>query len=381
MSEQVAVIAPAMVAGAEPLTHLALQELIFEATHACLGRAKFPLARVESVVLAASDLVDGVGISSMVTATAAGAYLKDEIKVAGDGIFGAILGYLRVASGEFASTLVVSWGKCTQAPMPLVGTLGADPFFQRPVGLNDVTTAALEAGQYLRAFGFDESSGAAVAVKNLAAAMANPHAKRKCAVSAAEVMASRQLAWPLRELTTPAYADGACAVLMVSEALAREIRHPYARVRGVGWATDAYDVSEREPAAWRSLRIAADQARDMARIDRIPGRVHVAEISEITAFHELMAYEALGLCKQGDAPRVLADGMPGPAGRLPVNPSGGLIATSPHPASGLFRFAEAVLQVTGEAGGHQVRDARTALAHGASGMGGQSSGVVIVEGV
>ena len=378
MNPRVAVVGLGLVAGPKPRNDVTLQDLIFEATYECLSQAKFPLEKVESVVLAASDLADGVGISSMITATAAGAYLKDEIKVAGDGMFGAILGYLRVVSGQYSSTLVVSWGKCSQGPMTLISSLMAEPFFYRPTALNEITTAGLQASGYLRQFGLDEEIGTLVAVKNLAIGLRNPRAHRQIPVTQDEVRRSRPLAWPLRELTVPPYSDGACALLMLSEAAARETSGPAAWVHGVGWAADPYELTEREPAMWGSLRRAATQAYGMAGIRDPLRELDVAEVSELTAFHELMAYEAMGLCKSGEGRRLFLDGVTAMGGRLPVSPSGGLLAANPHPASGLFRVAEAALQVTGRAGAHQVPEVRTALAHGTSGLGGQASGVMIL---
>jgi acetyl-CoA C-acetyltransferase len=66
-------------------------------------------------------------------------------------------------------------------------------------------------------------------------------------------------------------------------------------------------------------------------------------------------------------------------GELPVNPSGGMLSSNPYIAVGLFRIAEATLQVTNQAGSRQVSGAKTALAHGMSGICGQSNTVIILS--
>jgi acetyl-CoA C-acetyltransferase len=94
-------------------------------------------------------------------------------------------------------------------------------------------------------------------------------------------------------------------------------------------------------------------------------------VHDITSYHELMAYEpCAGL---SPAEPLAGKGVVGPGGKLPANPSGGALSTNLHAGSGLLRVAEAVLQVTGHAGAHQVEGARTALAHGLSAAAGPAA--------
>jgi acetyl-CoA C-acetyltransferase len=92
-------------------------------------------------------------------------------------------------------------------------------------------------------------------------------------------------------------------------------------------------------------------------------QLDVAEIYEPFSWIEVMWYENLGFCEQGEGWKLLRDGVTDYGGELPVNPSGGVLSTNPIGASGLLRMAEAALQVMGEAGEHQVPDARMALGH------------------
>jgi acetyl-CoA C-acetyltransferase len=92
-----------------------------------------------------------------------------------------------------------------------------------------------------------------------------------------------------------------------------------------------------------------------------------------------MEYEALGFCKEGDGGKLIDSGATSIDGELPVNPSGGMLSSNPYTAVGLFRTAEAALQVTGRAEDRQVPGAKVALAHGMSGICGQSNCVVILS--
>lgn len=90
----------------------------------------------------------------------------------------------------------------------------------------------------------------------------------------------------------------------------------------------------------------------------------MAEVYEPVSWAELAWYEALGFCADGEAGRLIEDGVTAHGGALPVNPSGGVLSSNPVGASGVIRVAEAALQVHGRGGARQIPDARTALATG-----------------
>jgi acetyl-CoA C-acetyltransferase len=92
-------------------------------------------------------------------------------------------------------------------------------------------------------------------------------------------------------------------------------------------------------------------------------QIDVAEIYVPFSWFEPMWLENLGFAAEGQGWRLTEAGETEIGGRLPVNPSGGVLSSNPIGASGLLRFAEAALQVMGKAGDHQVPGARTALGH------------------
>jgi acetyl-CoA C-acetyltransferase len=145
-------------------------------------------------------------------------------------------------------------------------------------------------------------------------------------------------------------------------------------VSGLGWASETYWREPEDLVKSRALAAATERAYRMAGITAPRREIDVAEVYDVTPYHELMAYEGLDFCDAGEGARFTG------AGEVAVNPSGGLLCANPFFASGLVRIAEAALQVTGRADGRQVPGARRAVAHGASGLAGQAHTVVVLEG-
>lgn len=102
-------------------------------------------------------------------------------------------------------------------------------------------------------------------------------------------------------------------------------------------------------------------------------------MSDVSAYHEMMIYEALGFCGEGGGKELLADGATKKDGELPVNPSGGVLCSNPVFASSLVRVVEAYLQVAGKAGKRQIGRADAALAQGFTAMSTRGSCVVILR--
>jgi acetyl-CoA C-acetyltransferase len=129
-----------------------------------------------------------------------------------------------------------------------------------------------------------------------------------------------------------------------------------------------------------SLPKAARMAYRMAGVDDPLNEIQVAEICDMSSFHELLWMEQLGLCSPGKGADLVKEGFTAMGGRLPINPSGGLFGANPYVARGLVRVAEAALQIKAEAGARQVPDVKKALAHNVHGIGGQLHSVVILGG-
>jgi acetyl-CoA C-acetyltransferase len=125
--------------------------------------------------------------------------------------------------------------------------------------------------------------------------------------------------------------------------------------------------SPKRLAVMRSLRAAAEKGYAQAGITNPIEDFDVAEIYEPASYAELAMCENLGICAMGEGGRLIDDGLTQMDGKLPVNPSGGVLSTNPVGATALIRVAEAALQVMGEAGERQVDGVRRALATGYGG--------------
>lgn len=215
------------------------------------------------------------------------------------------------------------------------------------------------AKRYMARSGATEADFAAVAVKSHDHARHNPIAQYRNQVTAEEVLASRRISGPLTLLMCSPIGDGAAAVVLASEERAASMGvEPVdvgASVLVSGLGTDD------DPAG-----IAARQAYDQAGVE--PGDVDVVEVHDAAAPAELIMYEELGLCAPGDGPKLLASGETAIGGRVPVNPSGGLISKG-HPvgATGVAQLVELADQLRGRCGERQVDGARVALAENGGG--------------
>lgn len=225
----------------------------------------------------------------------------------------------------------------------------------------DVYAAGARA--YMESSGATAEDFAAVAVKSHRNAALNPKAQYRREVSLEEVLASREVSWPLTLLMCSPIGDGAAAVVVCSEERAGRVGHVTARVR----ACSLVSGRDRRPGEEGAVVRAAHQAYEQAGVG--PEDLDVVELHDAAAPAELIEYEELGLCAPGDGPKLLASGDTALGGRVPVNPSGGLLSKG-HPigATGCGQIVELVDQLCGRAGDRQVPGARVGLAQNGGGF-------------
>ena len=356
--------------------------MIFDVVTDVLKMAGLSKADVDTVITAQNDYLDGRTISNMRTVEPVGAHLKDESKVEMDGAVAALYAYMRILSGDHDVALVVGSSMASTYPAYIPGILTLDVTYDYPMGLlNEVSAAALQAKCYMEKYGVSEEEIAKVSVKNLRNAAKNPFAMRQMPkITTKKVLGSKMLYSPIRELNAYPLTDGACGILLASEERAKEITDSPVWIEGVGNCQDVYHLGERTLSGCDSLKLAAENAYEMAGISNPKREIDLVEVSENFSHEELIFYEALGICKEGEGKKLIDDGITKIDGELPVNPSGGALSANPLCATGLIRIAEAAMQIRGEAGGHQVKDVRTSLAHGQTGICAQENVVFILGG-
>ena len=227
----------------------------------------------------------------------------------------------------------------------------------------DVYAAA--ARQHMSRWGTTVEHFAAIAAKNSFHGSLNPRAQYQEAHTVEEVLASPVIAAPLTRLMCSPIGDGAAAAIVVSGEYVKHLRGDAPRpvriaASALGTGRDR-GADEPDPVA-----VVARRAYEQAGLG--PADVGLAEVHDATAPAELMIYEELGFCREGEGGRLVDSGETKLGGRRPVNTSGGLIAKG-HPvgATGLAQIVEVVEQLRGRAGRRQVPGARVGLTENAGG--------------
>jgi len=353
-------------------------EMAYEVTCKALEDAGLTIDDIDNTVTVCNDFWDGRTISCMAITEATGSHRVPTTNVEGDGTYGALMGVMRLLTGLHKVTLVVAQSKASQGIPQVIANAMFDPVYERVLGLDAINSSALQMRSYMSRYGITEEQCAKVSVKNHGNAKANPYAHMPLDITVDDVLASRVLAEPIKLLDASPVSDGACAIIMAEEETAKRCCSKPVWVMGVGHCADAYHLGDRDLAEVDALVSAAKRAYRMAGIKGPVGEIDVAEVYDAFSYMELMWMEGLGFCDRGEGGLIADSGMTEMNGRLPVNPSGGVLSAHAVQAAGLARIAEAVLQLRGEAGGRQVEGARVALAHGIEGACGQGHCVFVL---
>lgn len=332
-----------------------LTELIFSTVSRAVEDAGGGYDGIDSVVLAAHDLVDGRSLSSMVTAPAAGAYLRDEVRYSDDGAGAFAAAVARIEAGESERGIVAAWGRASEHDVEELSRALFDRIFLAPLGLEELHISALNAQKW-RINGGDCSQVDAAQARRGAAARANPRALKQGGFRSTP-------AYPLASDHLPLWADVVAAVVISK-------RPAGVRVKGMGLSSEPYWPGDRGVAQAPALRRATERALGEARIGI--DAIDLFEMDGMTLYDDAIALEAIGLAQPGDGMRVLARD-------ARCNPSGGSMAGYGVPAMGLARIVEATLQLRGTAGPIQQGKPRTALASGLSVTAAQTQTVVVLE--
>ena len=317
-------------------------ELAFEVSRAAVEAGGLDRHEIGLTISASSDMLEGRSFNFVQGLEALGTWpAVNESHVEMDGAWAAHYAWLKILSGEADSALVVAWGKTSEGSLRHLTNSQLDPFVLAPLGLDHVTTAALQAGAYLARTGTTVEDLDAIVERSGAAPVEN----------------DRPVASPLWLRHCPRPADGACAIVLAAEGVGDPAK-PRAWIAGADHRTESGALGHRDlsrsPATEAALRRAVAIAGWEDPDDEIPW---VAEIGASFAHQEPLLLEALGLTGKA----------------VEVNPSGGALAADPVIATGLIRLAEASSAV-------MRGRARRALAHASAGHALQQSIVWLLEG-
>jgi acetyl-CoA acetyltransferase len=339
--------------------------MVFDTAKAALDDARVFRDDLDHITIAASDELDGRSISSMLLSAPAGAYLKDEIKCTDSGLVGLCLETMRIESGRFHLGMISSWNKSSKAPFEDVMRMRCEPFYTRPIGLNMSIADGLFAQGVSYALRISSGELDSAVHASYTRASKNERGMRRPIPSPEEIHSAPYVSVPLRKVQQAPVTDGAVSMVVCSgEWLEKHAgRKPLARLSGISWRVDDYQLSGKRLSSLDGFRNTFEKALSMSGLSDA-SQLDVIELDSQTAFHDV-AYR-----------RVIRG-----ADRTNISPSGGPFAQNPYFCTGLVHAAEAVLQVSGRAGGVQVKGARRAAAHGTHGFAQQGNAVAIFEGV
>ena len=276
-------------------------------------------------------------------------------------------GFLAVASGFNDVVLVVGGEKMREVIGPRATDIVAcmtHPMAEYIYGVTLPAMAGMFTKLYMEKYGVTRKHLTEVAVKNQENGLLNPYAHIQMKITMEGTLTHPQahvnnpvVADPIHLYDCCPVSDGAAAVLLTTEEIAKELGKPSVYIAGVGQATDTHTLQERsDPTELKAVQVASQKAFEMAGLT--PQDIDVAELHDAFTILEIAESEQAGFFPLGEGGKAVDAGETRIGGILPINPSGGLKARG-HPvgATGVAQVVELVWQLRNEAGEHQVEDA------------------------
>ena len=340
--------------------------LVREAAVRALADAELTWADIDAVVIGkAPDFFEGVMMPELYLADALGATNKPMLRVHTAGSVGgstAIVASSMVASGVHERVLAVCYEK--QSESEAMWALSLPIPFTPPMHAGAGGYFAPHIRSYMRRADAPDHIGILVALKDRTNALKNPYAHlHEHGISFESIEESIMLWDPIRYAETCPSSDGACAVVLSSEAVADQAPRPPAWIHATAMRSEPTLSADRDPVLPRASAECAAALYADAGITDPRAEIDCAEIYVPFSWFEPMWLESLGFAGPGEGWKLTEQGVTALDGDLPVNMSGGVLSSNPIGASGMIRFAEAAQQVRGLAGEHQVDGARRALGH------------------
>jgi acetyl-CoA C-acetyltransferase len=340
--------------------------LVREAAERALEDAELTWKDIDAVVIGkAPDMFEGVMMPELFLVDALGGAYKPMLRVHTAGSVGGSTGIVAaslVQAGIHERVLTVAfekqsesnamWALSIAVPFSVAVVAGAGGYF-----------APLVRG-YMRRSGAPDDTGIRVALKDRKNALRNPYAHLQIPDIDFDKIASSPMLWdPIRYLETCPSSDGACAMVMASEKLAERAPRRPAWIHATEMRSEPTMFSGRDQVMPRATLDNAKNLYKKARISNPRKEIDCAEIYVPFSWFEPMWMEGMLIAEKNQGWKMTYEGATAMGGDFPVNMSGGVLSSNPIGASGLLRFAEAAMQVRGQAGEHQVDGARKALGH------------------
>lgn len=343
------------------------QELINIAVRRALENAELTMKDIDAIVLGNMDLFEMITNTDMWSVDGCGGYGKPIMKICTGGETGgstAHAGFFHAASGLFETVLAIGWEQNSESDTSGAIATHCDPIVERDYYAGAIGGLAAMYSAYMGEYGATEEDAAIVSVRDHNnAAKYNPYAHLRKMITVEEVLKSPYISYPIKMLDMCPRSDGACAVIFAQEKRAKKICPKPAWIIGLGNShPQTYIADGIGQSDLLALRIASTKAYEMAGITNPLEQIDVAELYLPSATAGVQWMDPLQFCPRGGAPKLIRSGITEMGGKLPINPSGGVIATNAIGATAMVRIGEAALQVMGRAEAKQVDGVKVALA-------------------
>ncbi len=382
MEPRVAILGVGAVPAQPATPGVSYKEMMFQAAQRAYQDAGIEFNEVESFVTCAEDLNEGLSIFDEYTPDQLGAEQKPKHTVSQDGLHGIADAVMQIRSGLVETVVVEAHSKVSNILTPdWILDYAVDPIWNRPLGFSAHALAGLEMNAFLHDTGITPDEVSHVAAKNRTNALRNPLAAYPARTLPEDVSRSPYAFYPMREIEWARPADGCVVLVFGNDDRARAGRSQPIWVRGVGFANDSPTVESRDWVRAEYASLSARMAYRQAGIRQPEKEIHLFEVDDTYAYKELQHLVALGLYpRPGEAGRAASSGATKPNGDTPVNVSGGSLGGGMTlEAASLYRVAEIVAQLRGQAGPRQLSRVKTALAQSWRGVPTTSGAVVILS--
>jgi len=340
--------------------------LVREAAERALADAEMTWKDIDAVVIGkAPDFFEGVMMPEGYLADALGAVGKPMLRVHTAGSVGgstALVASSLVQGGIHDRVLTVAFEK--QSESEAMWALSLPIPFQPPLLAGAGGYFAPHVRSYMRRTKAPDHIGILVALKDRRNGCKNPYAHLQEKDITFEKVRDSIMLWdPIRYSETCPSSDGACAMVLGNEKVGDTARKQVAWVHGTSMRSEPTMFAGRDSVNPQAGRDCAKDVFRQAGIDNPRRQIDVVEMYVPFSWFEPMWLENLGFAEVGEGWKLTEAGVTAMDGDLPVNCSGGVLCSNPIGASGMLRFAEAAMQVRGQAGEHQIEGARVALGH------------------
>ena len=326
-------------------------EMVMSVVQEAVRASGLPKRELGFTCSGSSDYLAGAAFAFVGAVDALGAWPPiSESHVEMDGAWALYEAWIKLQTGMCDSALCFGFGRASMGTLPETLSLQLDPYLVTPLGVDALSLAALQARALLDSGRHTAREMAEVAVRSRRDAKSNPNAQLAGDFEVEKLLAEPHLVSPLHRFDCPPISDGAAAIVLASEEVARRVCPKPVWIRGIDHRLEPHHPGLRDLTRSPSTALAARKAG----VD--PAGLDVAELHAPFTHQELILRDALGL-----PPKVR------------VNPSGGALAANPMMAAGLVRIGEAANAI-------RAGRARRALAHATQGHCLQQNLVCLLEG-